>query len=164
VQLTASRLQPALTGRVAWVLIAVGLIATTVSFAAVDRPAPPITEDVFRAGQWARDHVPVACIEYLVPKDATSYWLHLAVLRNAMEPPPGAAPPVFDFTQSIVRWLTNQSQPFAIADLTVTPREVREQIDVLAQFGAIVVGRRRGVAGCGEGYSTGSATILPSKR
>jgi hypothetical protein len=53
-QLTASRLQPALTGRVAWVIVAVGLIATAASFAAVDRPAPPITEDVFRAGQWAR--------------------------------------------------------------------------------------------------------------
>jgi hypothetical protein len=165
VRRSTSRLDAALTGRTGWGLVGAAAIATTASFAAVDRPAPPITEEVFRAGQWARDHVPVACVEYLVPKDATSYWLHLAVLRNGMQPPRGAAPPAFDFTDAIVRWLTNRSHPFAIADLSVTPREVREQIDVLAQFGAIVVGRRRGAAdGCGDGYAIGSATILPSKR
>ena len=158
------RLHASFAGRAAWVVVAAGLLATTVRFATMERPSPAITENAFRAGEWARDHVPVSCIEYLVPKDATSYWLHLAVLRNGMQAPRGATPPVFDFTQAIVRWLMDDSHPFAIADLTVTPREVREEIDVMARFGEIVVGQRRGAVGCRGGYVIGSATIMPSKR
>jgi hypothetical protein len=53
--------------------------------------------------------------------------------------------------------------PYAIADVTAIPREVREEIDVLAQFGPIAVGQRRVSMPC-AGYPTGSATMLPSNR
>jgi hypothetical protein len=121
------------------------LVATRIE--AAPRPAPAITEDMYRAGQWARAHVQPDCVEYLVPQDSTSYWLHLAVLGNPMQPAAGAAP-VFVYHDALVRWITGTSYPVAIADLSVIPREVREDLDLLAQFGQVAVGRRRGTTAC----------------
>ncbi len=113
------------------------------------RPRPPaITEDLFRAGAWARTHVQPACVEYLVPQDATSYWLHLAVLGNPSVRPPGTSPPGLVFRDAVARWITGTSLPFAIADLGAVPRDVREELDVLARFGNAVVARRRGASSC----------------
>ncbi len=56
----------------AWLLV-VGCVAWTAArFMSVPRPEPAITEDMYRAGRWARDHTPPDCIEYLVPQDSTS--------------------------------------------------------------------------------------------
>ena len=76
------------------------------------------------------------------------YWLHHAVLGNPMQPAPGAAPPVFFYRVALVRWITGTSFPVTIADLSVIPREVREDLDVLARFGHVVVGRRHGPTAC----------------
>lgn len=132
----------------AWVLVITCTAWTASSFASVPRPAPAITEDMYRAGRWARDHAQPDCIEYLVPQDSTSYWLHQAVLGNPMQPLPGSAPPVFVYREAVVRWITGTSFPVAIADLSVVPREVREDLEVLARFGHVAVGRRRGTTAC----------------
>ena len=134
-----------------WLLVGGGAVWTAARFASVPQPEPAITENMFRAGHWARDHVPTNCIEYLVKQDATSYWLHQAVLRNPMQPPPGVAPPVFVYREALVRWITGASFPVTIADFSLVPREVREDVDVLARFGRIAVGRRRGTSGCSGG-------------
>ena len=133
---------------VAWLLVVACGAWTGSRFVATPRPVPAITEDMYRAGVWARDHAQPDCIEYLVPHDSTSYWLHQAVLRNPMQPLPGSAPPVFFYRVAVVRWITGNSFPVAIADLSVVPREVREDLDVLARFGHVVVGRRRGTTAC----------------
>lgn len=133
---------------VAWLLVIGGVAWTAARFASVPHPEPAITENAFRAGRWARDHVPPDCIEYLVRQDSTSYWLHQAVLRSPMQPAPGVAAPVFVYRDALVRWITGTSLPVTIADLSLVPREVREDLDVLAQYGHIAVGRRRGTSGC----------------
>jgi hypothetical protein len=108
-----------------------------------------------------------SCVDYLVPSDDASYWLHHAVLRNPMRPPPGAPAPVYFYRDAVTRWITGGGLEFAIADLRVVPREVREEIDVQAQFGTIVAGRNRAGVPCREDapvQATGSAMILPSNR
>jgi hypothetical protein len=132
----------------AWMAVAGGVAWTATTVAAMPRPAPAITEDTYRAGLWAREHSQTNCIEYLVPQDSTSYWLHLAVLGNPWHPAPGAPVPVYVYRDAVIRWITGTSHPVAIADLSVVPREVREDMDVLARFGRIAVGRRRGAAEC----------------
>ena len=133
---------------VAWLIIVACTAWTASRFVSTPRPAPAITENMYRAGQWARDHAQPDCIEYLVTQDSTSYWLHQAVLRNPMQPLPGSAPPVFVYREAVVRWITGNSFPVAIADLSVVPREVREDLDVLARFGHVAVGRRHGTTAC----------------
>jgi hypothetical protein len=132
----------------AWVLVIACGAATGMRFVSMPRPVPAITEDMYRAGRWARDRVSPDCVEYLVQQDSTSYWLHQAVLGNPMQPAPGSAPPVFFYRDALVRWITGTSFPVAIADVSVIPREVREDLDVLARFGNAVVGRRRGTTTC----------------
>jgi hypothetical protein len=131
-----------------WVLVVASGAATGARFVSAPRPVPAITEDLYRAGLWARAHVQPDCVEYLVEQDSTSYWLHQAVLGNPMQPPPGAASPVFVYHDALVRWITRTSFPLAIADLSVVPREVREDLVMLAQFGGVAVGRRRGTTEC----------------
>jgi hypothetical protein len=132
----------------AWTAVACGVAWTATTVAAWPRPAPAITEDMYRAGLWAREHAQRDCIEYLVPQDSTSYWLHLAVLGNPWHPAPGAPVPVYVYRDAVIRWIDGTSHPVAIADLSVVPRDVREDMDVLARFGHIAVGRRRGTTAC----------------
>ena len=60
--------------------------------------------------------------------------------------------------------------PVTIADMSVVPREVRDGADVLAQFGQIIVARRKFATPVGPNFSsaachaTGASTIRPSKR
>ena len=133
-----------------WLLLLGSSLAVAERFASIRRPPPAITEDLFRAGQFARTHVQPDCIEYLLPQDSTSYWLYLAVLGNPSQPPSGALPSIFIYREALVRWITRTSYPVTIADLAVVPREVRDDVDVLAQFGQILVGRRRGTSGCSQ--------------
>ena len=142
----ASLVVPAAT----WLVIIGSSVAVARRFVAIRRPPPAITEDLFRAGQFARANAQPDCIEYLVPQDSTSYWLYLAVLGNPSHPRSGTLPSIFVYQEALVRWITRSSYPVTIADLSVVPREVRDDADVLAQFGQIIVGRRRGSSGCGK--------------
>jgi hypothetical protein len=131
-----------LARRVAWVLTLV-LAADVAHELSIMHPRPPaITENLFLAGTWARTHVQPSCVEYLVPQDATSYWLHLAVLWNPSVRPAGLPPPALFFRDAVTRWITNTSYPVAIVDLRAIPRDVREELEVLARFGPIVVAKR----------------------
>ncbi len=133
---------------IAWtiaVLVAAGAWRTT---AAVPRSVPVITEYRALAGWWARDHLPNACVDYLVPSDDTSYWLHHAAIGNPMRPRPGDPAPQFSYRDVVTRWIAGGGRPYAIADLALVPREIREDLEPLAQFGSIVVGRRRAGGAC----------------
>jgi hypothetical protein len=48
-------------------------------------PQSIVTEPLVRAGEWAKSHLPRACVDYGVPQPTTAYWLHVAVLGNPRE-------------------------------------------------------------------------------
>jgi hypothetical protein len=153
------RQERAALAAVVWLGVLGTGVAVVRRFAEIRRPAPAITEHLFRAGEWARTHVQPECIEYLVPQDATSYWLYLAVLGNPSQPASGALPSIFVYREALVRWISGTSSyPVTIADMSIVPREVRDGADVLAQFGQIVVARRRESPG---GPNVSSAACHP---
>jgi hypothetical protein len=114
-------------------------------------PRPPaVTLPLYEAGQWARANVPPACVEYLVGDDETAYWLHLAVLGNPRMSPRTGDFATYEPKDAIVRWLTPGGLPYAIADLPALPRAVRDELDIVQQFGTAAVVKRRGAASCTE--------------
>ena len=80
------RLPRAWTSAIAWLLVAGCAGWTAVRFASVPQPERAITENTYRAGRWARDHVPTNCIEYLVAQDSTS-----VLVAPSRAPQPDAA-------------------------------------------------------------------------
>ena len=43
----------------------------------VTQQKPTVSEPLYLAGRWARDHVPdPACVDYIVTDNHTAYWLH----------------------------------------------------------------------------------------
>jgi len=146
VQFAARR--PALLAPTAWIGTAVLLVMVARVLSTVPRSEPVVTENLAQAGSWARAHLPPACIDYLVRSDDTSYWLHHAGLGNPVRPKPGDPEPQFFYRDVVVRWINGGGRPYAIADLGVVPREIREDLEPLAQFGSIVVGRRRAGGVC----------------
>ena len=137
--------------RLAWALVVLLGIAIARPLIAAPLPEPVISEPLYLAGQWARAHVQSACVEYLVPDDDTAYWLHLAVLGNPRMSARTADDDTFVWRAAIVRWILPRGLPFAIADLTALPKDVRGELDVLAQFGPAAVVKRRGDSRCPEG-------------
>lgn len=109
---------------------------------------PPLSESILEAGVWAREHLPPGCIAYMVPDDDTSYWLHLAVLRNPRMSERSADLATYDMNQTIIRWLEPVGLPYAIADMTAIPRDVRSEFDVLAAFDTAAVVSRKGPSEC----------------
>ena len=84
-----------------------------------------------------------ACVDYLISDDAAAYWLHLAVLGNPRMSARTGDTASFELNPAIVRWITPGGLRFAIADLSVVPRDVQQDFDVLAQFGSVTVVARR---------------------
>ena len=127
----------------AWIgaMLLIAVVARSLSM--VPRSLPVITDELARAGAWARTHVPPACIDYLVRSDDTSYWLHHAALGNPVRPRPGDPEPQFFYRDVVARWINGGGLPYAIADLAIVPREVRDDLEPLARYGSIVIGRRR---------------------
>jgi hypothetical protein len=136
--------------------VATGLIWVCVGIVAVRsmrpivaaRPAPIVSEPLYRAGTWARDHVPPECVDYLVGNDWTAYWLHLAVLGNPRMSARTGANETYEPVAEIVRWLSPKALPYAIADLPALPRNVREELEIVAPFGSAAVVRKPSVTGC----------------
>jgi hypothetical protein len=54
----------------------------------------------------------------------------------------------YEPNDAIVRWLTPGGLPYAIADLPALPRGVRDDLDIVRQFGTAAIARRRGAASC----------------
>jgi hypothetical protein len=109
---------------------------------------PSISAPLEQAGLWARDYVPVSCIEYLVDFDETAYWLHLAVLGNPRVTARSLDPDTYKPDFAIARWLTPGGLTYGIADLATLPRGVAEELDVLQQFGTAAVVKQRGPSSC----------------
>jgi hypothetical protein len=114
-------------------------------------PKPVVSEPMFLAGQWARAHLPPACVDYLVRNNYTAYWLHLAVLGNARQTERTRDNATFDSKQALVRWIQPEGLPFAIADdFDALPKDIRTSVDVIERFGPAAVVRRRGPSSCEE--------------
>jgi hypothetical protein len=112
-------------------------------------PRPPaISAPLYAAGGWARANLPPACIEYLVGDDETAYWLHLAVLGNPRVWDRTGDNATYEPTGAVIRWLTPGGLPYAIADLPALPRDVREELEIVRQFGPAAIVRRKGPSSC----------------
>ena len=112
-------------------------------------PKPPaVSAPLFAAGVWVRDNLPVGCVEYLVGDDETAYWLHLAVLGNPRVSDRTGDNSTYEPKDAVVRWLTPNGLPYAIADLTALPRDVRTDLEVVRAFGTAAVVSRRGPSTC----------------
>jgi hypothetical protein len=84
-----------------------------------------------------------------VQDGSTGYWLHLAVLGNAMTNPRAQDRETFEPQKALVRWIYPGGLPFAIVgDMTALPRDIRENVDVMASFGPSAVIKRRGRSSC----------------
>lgn len=114
-------------------------------------PRPPaVSAPLYDAGRWARTHLPAGCVEYLVGDDESAYWLHLAVLGNPRMSARTGDNDTYELNPALLRWLTPNGLPYAIVDLTVMPRDVREELDLLVTFDTAAVARRRGPASCAD--------------
>ena len=112
-------------------------------------PLPPaVSLPLYDAGRWARAALPAGCIEYLVGDDETAYWLHLAVLGNPRMSDRTGNNATYEPNDAVMRWLTPNGLPYAIADLPALPKDVREELDVIQPFGTAAVVRRRGASAC----------------
>ncbi|MGE0450435.1 MAG: hypothetical protein AB7Q29_12745 [Vicinamibacterales bacterium] len=113
-------------------------------------PSPAVSLPLYEAGRWARAHVPADCVEYLVGDDETAYWLHLAVLANPRVTERTADESTFELNPSLLRWLTPGGLRYAVADLDALPRDVRDELNVVARFETAAVARRSNGACPGE--------------
>jgi hypothetical protein len=136
---------------IAWIALVAIAAASARAVTTMPRSAPVVSSEMWLAGEWLRERRASACVDYLVPSDDASYWLHHAVLGNPMRPPAGAPAPVFFYRDAVTRWIVGGGLEFAIADLRVVPREVREEIEPQARFGSIVVGKNRAGVRCRDG-------------
>jgi hypothetical protein len=107
-----------------------------------------VSADLAAAGIWARAHLPVNCVDYLVGNGYTAYWLHLAVLGNRRISARTADDDTFDTQPSMARWLVPGSPRYAIANLRILPDEIRNDVIVLQQFGDVAVVERRVPSTC----------------
>lgn len=114
--------------------------------------ARAVTDPMWRAGLWARDHLPRGCLAYMVPDDDTAYWLHLAVLRNPRASDRTADEATYDMTETTLRWYGPTALPYAIADLNAVSRSVRVDLQELARFDTAAVVRHRGTAACADAH------------
>ena len=135
----------------AWVLVAALAIAVApvarASAATLDAD-PAVSQHLFLAGTWAREHVPPSCVEYLVGDGNSSYWLHLAVLGNQWMSPRTGDAVTFNQRDAIIRWLTPGGLRYAVVDLATLPADVRRDLDIIASFGSAAVAQRRGPSSC----------------
>src|SRR5262245_538725 len=133
----------------ALVFVARPLVGAPRSLSVAKRRAT--SSELEQAGKWAREHVDPHCVEYLVGDDNTAYWLHLAVLGNPRRGSRTADNATYELTPALVRWLTPDGLPYAIADLRVLPADIKGTANIVAQFGPAAVIKRRGSALCGAG-------------
>ncbi|MGQ0735136.1 MAG: hypothetical protein ACT4QD_15975 [Acidobacteriota bacterium] len=107
---------------------------------AVDpRPSPIVSEDLWQAGRWAKDHVPASCVDYLVGDEYTAYWLHLALLNNPRASGRTRDDATFLPERAMARWISRQGPKYAIARLSILPAEIRRDVEILARFGTAAV-------------------------
>jgi hypothetical protein len=142
-------LRPAVAARFAWAAVILAALAAGRALMQAAPVKPVVTQPVFLAGDWARTHLPPACVDYLVADGYTAYWLHLAVLGNPRAAGRALDNDTFEPPKAIVRWILPGGLPYAIAgDFDGMPRDIRTNVDVLARFGPAAVVKRRGASAC----------------
>jgi hypothetical protein len=125
--------------------LATAAAATAVALMAASNvasmPAPPlmVSVDMVRGGQWARESLPLSCVDYIVRDAETAYWLHLAVLGQPRSSPRTAAIDGYRANLTIGNWIARGGLPYAIADARLLPPEVRETTTVLHRVGQVVI-------------------------
>jgi hypothetical protein len=131
----------------AWIATALVGAAAGAPVLAAPRPRPVVTEPVLRAAEFARTLTSPNCIDYLTQDGYTAYWLHLAVFGNARASGRAMNDDTFEPKKALVRWILPGGLPYAITDnFDALPRDIRDNVDVLAQFGSAAVVKRRGSA------------------
>lgn len=135
---------------ISWLFFVFAVSSAVVSLLARRAEVRAVTEPMWRAGVWARDHVPRGCIVYMVPDGNTAYWLHLAVLRNPRASERTADDATYDLTETTLRWYGPAGLPYAIIDLNAVSASVREDLEELVRFDSAAVARRRGPATCAD--------------
>jgi hypothetical protein len=146
-----SAIRPEPATRYAWLVILIAVVLAGRSLASAPAPKPVVTQPLFLAGDWARTHLPPACVDYLVTDGYTGYWLHLAVLGNPRAAGRALENDAFEPSKAIIRWILPGGLPYAIAsDFDALPRDIRTGVDVLARFGPAAVVKRRGPSVCDE--------------
>jgi hypothetical protein len=109
-----------------------------------------LTEPALAAGEWARDHLPSACVDYFASYWLTGYWLHLDVLGNPRESVRMREEP-FEFRDSVGKWIEGRGLPYAfVEDLDLVPRDARVDMAVVRRFGHAAIVRNVRPAPCLE--------------
>ena len=145
---------PARSRHLAWAMPAVLALAIVGSIARAPRPRPFISQELYEAGAWARSNLPAGCVDYFTEDSNAAYWLHVAVLGNPRASARTGDTDTFEQPAATVRWILPGGLPYAIAeDVAALPRDVRTNVDVLAQFGPAAVFKRRGRASCADASS-----------
>ena len=138
--------RPTLAPVILWIVVVV-LGVTTLRRDRIPRPNPIVSNDLFETGRWARAHVLIDCVDYLVGNDYSAYWLHLAVLGNARASARSGNDDTYATQASFARWLDPAAPGrvrYAIANLAILPAQIRNDVDVLTQVGQAAVIARRG--------------------
>jgi hypothetical protein len=131
----------------AWVVVGAIGIAVARPVAGAPRPKPVVSNDVLRAAESTKAYASPACIDYLTRDGYTAYWLHLAVFGQPRASGRAMDDATFEPKQALVRWILPGSLEYAITDdLDALPRDVRSNVDLVAQFGKAAVVRRRGAS------------------
>jgi hypothetical protein len=135
---------------VAWAILVGVVVLAREPLRRFSVPTPVLSSDLYSAGRWARGHLEHGCVDYLVPNADTMYWLHLAVLGNARSSLRSANPDTFVPDRAVARWIEPGGLPYAIAHLPTLPKAVRNDVDVIEEFGTAAVVRRQGPASCDD--------------
>lgn len=131
--------------RLAWVFVAALSIAVARPLMAAPRPKPVISQPAYLAGRWSREHLPPACVDYLVADGYTAYWLHVAVLGNPRAAGRALDNDTFEPKKALARWILPGGLPFAITDdFGGLPRDISTSVDIVERFGPAAVVKRRG--------------------
>ncbi len=104
-------------------------------------PAPPmmVSMDLALAGRWARDWLPVSCVDYIVRDAQTAYWLHLAVMGQPRSSPRTDSIGGYRSNRAIGYWIEGDGLPYAIAETRLIPPEVRETTTVVHRVGEVAI-------------------------
>ena len=149
---TAGRIaQGRIEAMLAWAALAVVCIFVGRSTLHIERQKPTVSESLYQAGRWARDHAPdPSCIDYIVGDNHTAYWLHLAVAGNRRMSARTADDDTYETRAEILRWIEPDGLPYGVADLAVVPKDVLAENEEVARFGSAVVIKRRGPSACAQ--------------
>jgi hypothetical protein len=127
-----------------WFIAVVLLLVAIRPLIAAPKPVPVVSRDFYEAGQWTRTNVGSACVDYLVEDPYTAYWLHLAVLGNPRATARTAEVDEHNLRNELAKWMPADGHPYAIADLTLLPDEIKSRVEVVKTFGRAAVIRRPG--------------------